>query len=201
MLTFKGVRFLFILCLPLMIINTELSQTNLVSQDQKSKDFRNRTENVFFLVFFLELGGKSSGAGVNFHAKLCTVGSTFNYCWLIRPLNLPCQCRRSQFLLNSAGESESLRARCKMHNILLGLAARQKVILFRKHVTRSRSTLIGVRLIDEVGGEVNIWREQNLSCGVHKFNKKLQYEWGCLKGCFRREVLGKVYEDAVSYLL
>lgn len=69
------------------------------------------------------------------------------------------------------------------------------MILFRKHVTHSRFTLIGVRLIDEVGGEVITWREKNASCEVHKLNKTLQYEREYLKRYSEVGFLWKGYEE------
>lgn len=188
----------FFLCLSLTMINTELSQTNEVSLDQNSKKISEQDwKHFFFLVLFLELGGKSSGAGVNFHAKLCTVGSTFNYCWLIRPLNLPCQCRRSQFLLNSAGERASSGVKCTTY--CWGWRGRKWFCFVNMLRAADSLWLVSGGLMK--WGEVNIWREQNSSCGAHEFNKKLQDEWDCLKGCFSRVVWGKVYEDAMSYLL
>ena len=70
-------------------------------------------------------------------------------------------------LSNAGGEAISLlipfqavclsrRARYKMLDIFLSVAKQQKIISFHKHVTRSRFTLIGVKLLDGVGGQVNM---------------------------------------------
>lgn len=100
---------------------------------------------------------KASSARVNPPAaKLCTVASTFNYLWLIRPFNLPCQCAREAIsLLILFGEvCLARRARYKMLDILLRVVRQRKIISFHKHVTHSGFTLIGVKLIDEVGGQL-----------------------------------------------
>lgn len=53
-----------------------------------------------------------------------------------------------------------------MLNVFLRLVRQQKIISFHKHVTHSGFTLIGVKLIDGVGGQVNIWSHKKASCEV-----------------------------------
>ncbi len=67
-----------------------------------------------------------------------------------------------------------------MLNAFLRLVRQCKIISFHKHVTRSGFTLIGVKLIDGVGGQVKKRSHKKASCEVHKLHKELQREGVCL---------------------
>lgn len=62
-----------------------------------------------------------------------------------------------------------------MFTILLGPVRHWKIIWFRKHVTHSGFPPIGVRLIDEVGGQVNMWSQRGECWEVHRLHEVLQY--------------------------
>lgn len=67
-----------------------------------------------------------------------------------------------------------------MLDVFLGLVRQWRVISFHKHVTHSRLSLIGVKLIDGVGGRVNIRsHEEPRSCEVRKWHKERRREGVC----------------------
>lgn len=64
--------------------------------------------------------------------------------------------------------------------MFLRLVRKEKIILLRKHVTRSGFRLIGAKLIDGVGGQVNIRSHtRRQAVRVRKLHKELQHEGVC----------------------
>lgn len=118
---------------------------------------------------------------------------------------------RSHFPPNSVRRSvPSRRARYKTLNVFLRLVRQQEIISFHKHVTHSGFTLIGVKLIDGVGGQVNMWSHKKASCEVHKLHKELQREgvchsnvmllWECARIRKRLKLNAPLYNSAHTHL-